>query len=167
MKGDSGKASESFFFPHEKKKSEYRKLGSYPQMKVGRIGSSDENEPTSCLRLMQVRTNMYITTFLSSVKASRDAFWYQKLSVREEHPPFNEAFKLLTWWHILNVSVPKNGNSSLANAFHVSRLVLRVWLYLSSCQHPCLDLTEFGAHFYQMNRDITFTKNRGELIEDL
>lgn len=136
-------------------------------MKVDRIGSSDENEPRSCLRLIQVRTNMYITTFLSSVRASRDALCYQKLSVKEGHCPFNEAFKLLTCRHILNVSVPKNGNSSLANAFHVSRLILRAWWHLPSCQHHCLDLAEFGAHFYQMNRDITFTKNRGELLEDL
>lgn len=111
---------------------------------------------------------MYVTIFLSSVKASRDdALCYQKLSVKEGLHPFNEAFKLLTWWHILNVSVPKYGNSSFANAFHVSRLILRVWLHLPSCQHHCLDLAEFGAHFYQMNRDITFTKNRGELLEDL
>lgn len=136
-------------------------------MKVDRIGSSDENEPRSCLRLTQVRTNLYIATFLSSVKASRDALCCQKLSVKEGHHPFKEAFKLLTWWHILNVSVPKNGNSSLANAFHVSQLILRVWLHLPSCQHHCLDLAEFGAHFYQMNRDIAFTKNRGQLLEHL
>lgn len=168
MKGDLGKASKGLaFFSHEKKKSEYRNLGRNPQMKVDRIGSSDENEPRSCLRLIQVRTIMYITTFLSRVKASRDTLCYQKLSVKEGHHPFNKAFKLLTCWHILNVSVPRNGDSSLANAFHVSQLILRVWLHFPSCQHLCLDLAEFGAHFYQVNRDITVTKNRGELLEDL
>lgn len=60
------------------------------------------------------------------MKASRDVLHYQKQQMEEGHHTSNKTFKLLTWRHILNVSVPENGNSSLANTFHVSRLVLRV-----------------------------------------